>query len=412
MALIVQKYGGSSLTDAEKIKKVAARVIAAKNSGNEIVVVVSAQGDTTDELSLLAHQINEQPAEREMDMLLSTGEQVSAALLTMAIHAEGKDATSFTGTQVGIATDSSHTKAKILKIDAKRIKNELEKGHIVIVAGFQGTDYEGNITTLGRGGSDLTAVSLAAVLNAQRCEIYTDVEGVYTADPRVVPEARKLDVISYDEMLEMASLGARVLHNRSVEMAKRFAIPLHIRHSFSRSPGTLITKEDKSMEDVLVSGVTLSKDEAKVSLRGVPDKPGVAAKLFQAIANANISVDMIIQNVGKEGLSDISFTVAKEELKKAVATTEKISRAIGNCEVSADNNIAKVSIVGIGMGSHSGVATGMFTALAKEGINIQMISTSEIKISCIISKKDGEKAAQAIHAKFKLEKRHPPKADV
>jgi aspartate kinase len=402
MALIVQKYGGSSLADVEKIKKIASRIIATKDSGNEIVVVVSAQGDTTDELIELAHEINEQPAEREMDMLLSTGEQVSAALLTMAIHAQGRDATSFTGTQVGIATDSSHTKAKILKVDAKRIKNKLEKGHIVIVTGFQGADYEGNITTLGRGGSDLTAVSLAAVLNAQCCEICTDVEGVYTADPRVVPEARKLDVISYDEMLEMASLGARVLHNRSVEMAKRFAVPLHVCHSFSLNPGTLITKEDKSMEDVLVSGVTLSEEEAKVSLCGVPDKPGVAAKLFQAIANANISVDMIVQNMGKEGLSDISFTVAKEDIKKAIAVVEKISRQIGDCEVIADDNIAKVSVVGIGMGSHSGVATGMFTALAKEGINIQMISTSEIKISCIISKKNGKKAMRAIHKKFKL----------
>ncbi len=404
MALIVQKYGGSSLTDVEKIKKIAARVIAAKDSGDEIVVVVSARGDTTDKLIKLAHQINEQPAEREMDMLLSTGEQVSAALLTMAIHAQGKDATSFTGTQVGIATDSSHTRAKILKIDAKRVKNKLEKGHIVIVAGFQGIDYEGNITTLGRGGSDLTAVSLAAVLNAQRCEICTDVEGVYTADPRIVPEARKLNVVSYDEMLEMASLGAYVLYDRSVEMAKRFSVPLHIRHSFSRNPGTLIIKEDKSMEDILVRGITLSKEEAKVSFHGVSDKPGVAAKLFQAIASANISVNMIIQNVSKEGLSDISFTVAKGDLKKAIAMARKVSRQIGGCKVSADDGIANVSIVGIGMGRHSGVAAEMFTALAEEGVNIQMISTSEIKISCIVSEKDGKKAARAIHTKFKLGK--------
>lgn len=405
MTLIVQKYGGSSLTNAEKIKKVAARVIATSASGNEMVVIVSAQGDTTDKLVKLARQLNEQPAERELDMLLSTGEQVSAALLTMAIHSQSKEATSFTGTQVGIATDSSHTKAKILKIDAKRIKNKLEEGHIVIVAGFQGTDYEGNITTLGRGGSDLTAVSLAAVLNAQRCEICTDVEGVYTADPRIVQDARKLNIVSYDEMLEMASLGAYVLHDRSVEMAKRFSVPLHIRHSFSDTNGTLIIKEDKSMEGILVRGITLSKEEGKVSFHGVSDEPGVAAKLFQAIANANVSVNMIIQNVSKEGLSDISFTVAKEDLKKAVAMARKVSRQIGGCKVSADDNIANVSIVGIGMGRHSGVAAGMFTALAEAGINIQMISTSEIKISCIVSEKDGKKAVQAIHTKFKLDKK-------
>jgi aspartate kinase len=405
MALIVQKYGGSSLADTEKIKKVAARVIATSAMGDKVVVVVSAQGDTTDELISLAHQINGQPTEREIDMLLSTGEQVSAALLTMAIHAEGKDAISFTGTQVGIATDSSHTKARILKIDAKRIKNKLKEKYIVIVAGFQGTDHEGNITTLGRGGSDLTAVSLAAVLNAERCEIFTDVDGVYTTDPRIVGDARKLDVISYDEMLEMASLGARVMHNRAVEVAKKFAVPLYIRHSFSQDPGTLVIEEDKSMEDVLVRGVTLSKEEAKISIRGVPDKPGMAAKLFQAIANANISVDMIVQNISKEGLSDISFTVAKGELKKAIAMTEKISRAIGNCKVSADDDIAKVSVVGVGMRSHSGIAAKMFAAFAEKKVNIQMISTSEIKISCIVSGKDGEKAARAIHTKFKLGKK-------
>lgn len=402
MPLIVQKYGGSSLTSTKKIKKIAERIIATSANGNEVVAVVSARGDTTDKLIELAHRISKQPPERELDMLLSTGEQVSAALLAMAIHARGKKATSFTGMQVGIVTDSSYTRAKILKIDVKGIKAKLKEKHIAIIAGFQGIDSEGNITTLGRGGSDLTAVSLAAVLGAQRCEIYTDVEGVYTADPRIIRDARKLDIVSYDEMLEMASLGTHVLYDRAVEMAKRFSVPLYIRHSFSEASGTLITGEDRSMEDVLVRGVTLNKEEAKISFHGVFDKPGMAAKLFQAIANGNINVNMIVQNVSKEGLSDISFTVAKESLKKAVAMAREVSRQIGDCKVSVDDNIANVSIVGMGMGKHSGVAAKMFTALADAGINIQMISTSEIKISCIVSKKDGEKAVRAIHAKFKL----------
>ncbi|MCD5397788.1 aspartate kinase [candidate division NPL-UPA2 bacterium] len=405
MALIVQKYGGSSVANPERIKRVAKRIVAAKCRGEKIVVVVSAPGDSTDRLIDMAHRIASEPAEREMDVLVSTGEQVSVALLAIAIQSLGCPAISSTGPQVGIVTDSSHTKARILKIDTNRIKEELRKGKIVIVAGFQGTDINENITTLGRGGSDLTAVALAAALQANCCEIYTDVEGVYTADPHIVSRARKLVSISYDEMLEMASAGAKVLHNRAVEFAKRFNIPIQVRSSFSKGEGTMVTKEQKFMEDVVVRGVTLNTDEAKVSLRGVPDKPGVAAKVFKTVADKGINIDMIIQNIGEEGKSDISFTVIKGDLKKTLAVTRKVAKIIKAKRVDADENIARISIVGVGMRTHSGIAAQMFGALASKKINIEMISTSEIKISCIVDKEQGSQAVRAIHAKFKLGKR-------
>ena len=405
MALIVQKYGGSSVANPERVKKVAKRVVATKRRGEKVVVVVSAPGDSTDRLIDLAHQVTGEPAEREMDVLVSTGEQVSVALLAIAIQSLGYPAISSTGPQVGIVTDSSHTKARILKINTVWIKKELRKGKIVVVAGFQGTDINENITTLGRGGSDLTAVALAAALKANCCEIYTDVEGVYTADPRIVPRVRKLVSISYDEMLEMASAGAKVLHNRAVEFAKRFNIPIQVRSSFSKGRGTMVTKEQKFMEDVVVRGVTLNTDEAKVSLRGVPDKPGVAARVFKTLADGDINIDMIIQNIGEEGKSDISFTVMKGDLKKTLVITEKAVKAIGAKQVDADENIARISIVGVGMRTHSGIAARMFGALASKKINIEMISTSEIKISCIVDKKHGPQAVRAIHAKFGLGKR-------
>ncbi len=402
MALIVQKYGGSSIANPERIKKVAKRIVADRRRGKQLVVVVSALGDTTDRLIKLAHQVTDEPADREIDVLVSTGEQISVSLLAMAIQSLHAQAISFTGPQVGIVTDSSHTRARILSINTKRIKEELKRGGIVIVAGFQGSDVKDNITTLGRGGSDLTAVALAGMLKADCCEIYTDVEGVYTADPKIVPRARKLRALSYDEMLEMASLGAQVLQNRAVEVAKKFNVPIRVRSSFSGGRGTLITREVKSMEKVVVSEVTLNKDEAKVSLRGVPDRPGIAARVFKRIADKDINIDMIIQNVGSRGISDISFTVIKEDLKKTLAVAERVSKDIGARKVNSNEDIAKVSVVGVGMRSHSGIAAQMFAALAAQGINIEMISTSEIKISCIIRKKYAEKAVRAIHAKFGL----------
>ena len=402
VALIVQKYGGSSVANPERIKKVARRIVADRRRGKELVVVVSASGDTTDRLIELAHQVTDKPAEREIDMLVSTGEQISVALLAMAIQSLHSQAISFTGPQVGIVTDSSYTKARILSVNTKRIREELKKGRIVIVAGFQGSDVKDNITTLGRGGSDLTAVALAGMLKANCCEIYTDVEGVYTADPRVVPRARKLRTLSYDEMLEMASLGAQVLQSRAVEVAKKFNVPIRVRSSFMGGKGTLISREVKSMEKVVVSGVTLNKEEAKVSLQGVPDKPGIAARVFKSIADKDINIDMIIQNVGRRGISDISFTVIKEDLKKTLAVAERVAKDIGARGVSSNEDIAKVSVVGVGMRSHSGIAAQMFSALAAQGINIEMISTSEIKISCIIARKCAEKAMRAIHAKFGL----------
>ena len=402
MALLVQKYGGSSVANPERIKRVASRVVAQKKGGEDVVVVVSALGDTTDELIELSRQITETPSEREMDMLISTGEQVTIALLAMAIHRLGYEAISFTGSQVGIITDTTHTKAKILDINTRRIEEELRKGRIVIVAGFQGVTLNQDITTLGRGGSDLTAVALAKALRARMCEIYTDVDGVYTADPRVVKSARKLDRVSYDEMLELASLGAQVMQARSVEVAKKYDIPLHIRSSFSGRPGTLITKEVKAMEHVVVSGVTVSKKEAKVTIRSVPDRPGIAATIFKELANNNINIDMIIQNVSRTGTTDVSFTVPQEDLKKTLEVSRRVARRIRAEQVTHADDIAKISVVGVGMRSHSGIAAKMFTALASKRINIEMISTSEIKISCVIKKRHSDRAVRAIHQAFGL----------
>ena len=400
--LIVQKFGGSSVANPERITRVAQRVVEAKRTGADIVVVVSALGDTTDELLALASQISQNPPERELDMLMATGEQVSVALLAMAIHELGEGAVSFTGAQVGILTDARHTKAKIVDINTQRLVKELAKGRIVIVAGFQGVNLNQDITTLGRGGSDLTAVALAKALGANVCEIFTDVEGVYTADPRIVPNARKLPAISYDEMLEMASLGAQVMQARSIFVAKRFDIPIHVRSSFSLREGTMIQKSVKAMEDIVVSGVTLQKDEAKVTIRDVPDKPGMAAEIFRELAGKGINVDMIVQNVSREGSTDLSFTVVKSDLPATLRLTRSVSHRIGAGEVTTDEGVAKLSIVGIGMRSHSGIAAKMFEAMARERINIEMISTSEIKISCVIRKAHAERAVRAVHRAFGL----------
>ena len=402
--LIVQKFGGSSVANPERIKRVAQRVVETKRTGASVVVVVSALGDTTDELVQLASQVSQDPPERELDMLMSTGEQISVALLAMAIMELKEDAVSFTGAQVGILTDGTHTKAKIISINTQRIRKALAEGKIVIVAGFQGVNVNQEITTLGRGGSDLTAVALAKSLNATSCEIFTDVEGVYTADPRIVPDAQKLSHISYDEMLELASLGAQVMQARSIFVAKRFDVPIHVRSSFSMREGTMITKSVKAMEDIVVSGVTLRKDEAKVTVRDVPDKPGMAARIFEKLAAKDINVDMIVQNVSREGSTDLSFTVGKADLPDTLRVSRSVSREIGSGEVTTDEGVAKISIVGIGMRSHSGVAAKMFEAMARERINIEMISTSEIKISCVIRRNLAERATRVLHKAFGLGK--------
>lgn len=402
MSLIVQKYGGTSMGSIERIKNVARRVAAAKDAGNDVVVVVSAMSGETDRLIKLAADVSTNPDDRELDMLVSTGERVSIALLAMALIDMGHKARSFTGRQVGIITDSAHTKARIEKITAERIKEALEEGIIPIVAGFQGIDEKSDVTTLGRGGSDTTAVALAAALKADMCDIYTDVDGVYTSDPNIVPNARKIDKISYEEMLEMASLGAKVLHSRSVEFAAKYNVPLRVLSSFTNNSGTLVTKEDKDMEQEAVSGVTYDKNASKISLIGVPDKPGIAGRIFGAISDANIIVDMIIQNISQGELTDISFTVPKGDAKKAVDIMKKMTKEIGAADVLLNPDIAKVSIVGVGMRSHSGVAAKMFATLAKEGINIMMISTSEIKISCVIDAKYTELAVRALHDAFEL----------
>ena len=413
--IIVQKYGGTSVADPKRISQVAKRIVSYRRKDYDLVIVVSALGDTTDELLKLAYQISRFPSEREIDMLISTGEQISVALLAMAIHKLRYQAISFTGAQVGIITDSSHTKARIIRINTAKIRRELAQKKIVIIAGFQGVDLSKEITTLGRGGSDLTAVALAKVLKAKSCEIYTDVEGIYTADPRIVPQARKLENISYDEMLEMASLGVQVLQTRCVELAKRFNIPIIVRSSFTPlgsrhlrgqadKGGTMISPEVKSMEKVVVSAVTVNKNETKITIRDVPDKPGVAAKIFKIIAQRGINVDMIVQNISRTGYTDLSFTVVKENLTNTLKTAKKASAQIGGGKVIADRDIARVSIVGVGMKSHSGIAAGVFEALAENKINIEMISTSEISISCVIRKKFAQKAVRAIHKKFKLEK--------
>lgn len=404
MSLIVQKYGGSSVANVEKIQNVARRVVKTRKQGHHVVVVVSALGDTTDDLIELAGEITKSPSSREMDMLLATGEQVSVALLALAIHELGEKAVSFTGPQVGIITDQFHSKARILDINGERIHRALETGNIAVVAGFQGQTPAGEITTLGRGGSDLTAVALAQALKAKHCEIYTDVDGIYTADPRIVPDARKIDVISYDEILELAALGAKVMHSRSIEVGKKFGVPIYVRHSQREGEGTLITKETKKMEDILVSGVALAEDEAKVTIFQVPDVPGVAARIFARLAKANINIDMIIQNKTKTKATDLSFTVFENELHRALPQVKAVASEVGAKEVACDENIAKVSVVGVGMKAHSGIASRMFSALAKKKINIQMISTSEIKISCVIDGHRGKEALRAIHDEFELGK--------
>ena len=402
MALIVQKYGGTSVANTDRIKEVAQRVVTYKHQ-YDIVVVVSALGDTTDELIELANNINDNPPEREMDMLMSTGEQISCALMAIAIKALGYDAISFTGAQVGIKTDRSHTKARIRTIEGKRTKKALAEGKIVIIAGYQGVTHNNDITTLGRGGSDLTAVALAKALNADVCEIYTDVAGIYTTDPRIVKEAKKLKTITFDEMLEMASLGAQVMQARSIEVAKRFNIPIHVRSSFSKEEGTMIVKDDDKLEDISVRGITCNKSEAKITICQVPDQPGVAAKIFTEISKIGVSVDTIVQNVSHTRHTDISFTVPKVDLTKAFATAKKIAQKIKAGEVLEDRNIARISIIGSGMRSHTGIAAKMFQTLAENKVNIEMITTSEISISCIINQDLSDKAVKALHKEFNLE---------
>ncbi|MBE3605832.1 aspartate kinase [Campylobacter sp. RM13119] len=398
--LIVQKFGGTSVGTLERIEAVANRVIETKNAGADVVVVVSAMSGVTNQLVEYGEHFSKHPDGVAMDMLLSSGEQVTTAILSIALNAKGYEAVGLTGAMAGIITDDIHTKARIEKIDTKRIKKELNSGKIVVVAGFQGIDEHGNITTLGRGGSDLSAVALAGALKADLCEIFTDVDGVYTTDPRIEKKARKLEKISYDEMLELASAGAKVLQNRSVEMAKKLNVKLVTRSSFNHNEGTLITQED-SMEAVLVSGIALDKNQARVTLRGVVDKPGIAAEIFTALANENINVDMIIQNVGLDGTTNLGFTVPQNELEIAKETMQKLNAAK---HVEYDDAIVKVSIVGVGMKSHSGVACLAFETLAKEGINIQMISTSEIKISLVVDQKYGELAVRVLHEAYKLDK--------
>lgn len=403
--LVIQKYGGTSVGSIERIKAVAERVTRTKRSGHDVVVIVSAMSGETDKLISLAHQVSPNPDGREMDLLLSSGERVSAALTAMAIKNLGFPAISLTGRQVGIITDTSHTSAKIERITGESVKKALGKGLIPVIAGFQGITPSSEVTTLGRGGSDLTAVAIAAALRADICEIYTDVEGVYTTDPNIVPDAKKLDKISYDEMLELASLGAKVLQTRSVEFAKKYDVPVVVRSSFTDNPGTLVVKEDRDMEKVVVSGVAYDKNQSKITVTAVPDKPGVAARLFQKIADANIVVDMIVQNVSSDGKqADISFTVPKADSKKALQITQDIISSLGGKEVKLREDIAKISIVGVGMRTHSGVAATMFGALAQHRINILMISTSEIKVSCIIDSKYTELAVRVLHDAFHLGK--------
>jgi aspartate kinase len=402
MALIVQKYGGTSVGDVERIKNVARRVSHARAAGHEVVVVVSAMAGETDRLIGLAQKVADRPNERELDVILATGEQVSIGLLSLALHGLGQRARSFTGGQVRIQTDDVHTKARIVSIDSERVRQALGEGEIAIVAGFQGVSAEDEITTLGRGGSDLTAVAMAAALQADVCEIYTDVDGVYTTDPNIVPEARKLDRISYDEMLELASLGAKVLQTRSVEYAKNYLVPVHVRSSFNENPGTMVVKEDAAMEKVVVSGIAYNKQEAKITITRVADRPGIAAMLFGRVAEANIVVDMIVQNISQDGSTDISFTVPKTDYARTLDIVRTVVREIGADKVIGDEKIAKVSIVGVGMRTHSGVAAKMFETLGREKINIMMISTSEIKVSCVIEAKYAELAVRVLHEAFGL----------
>jgi aspartate kinase len=403
MSLIVQKFGGTSVADAQKILAAARKAIRAQQEGNQVVMVVSAMGHTTDELLDLANQVNERPPAREMDMLLSTGEQVSVALVAMAVHSLGHNAISLTGGQIGIRTDSTHTKARIRSVSTDRMRKLLEAGNIVIAAGFQGIDEDLNITTLGRGGSDTTAVALAAVLQADACEIYTDVDGVYTTDPRVVPEARRMSQISYDEMLELASLGAGVMHNRAVEFGKKFNVPIHVRSSFSDVLGTMIVNEPEA-PNVAVSGCAMTKNEARITLVGVPDRPGSSLAIFSRLAKRLVSVDMVVQNIGEDGRADISFTVPQDELRVTLEAVQESADELGIERITHDDQAAKVSVVGLGMARQTGVADRMFRALAEAGINIQMITTSEIKISVLVRRDEALAALRAVHAAFELER--------
>ena len=404
MALVVQKYGGSSVADGELIKSVARRVAKAKDEGNQVVVVVSAMGDTTDELIKLAHQVSEQPGERELDVLLSTGEVISSTLLAMALEDLGYEAVSLSGAQAGIQTDSSYSRARILRVDPKRVVNELNKDNIVIIAGFQGVTADMNVTTLGRGGSDTTAVALAIALNAKMCQIYTDVEGVYAADPRLVPEAGKLKEVGYEEMLEMASYGAKVMHPRAVELAELYNIPILVASSFSDSPGTIICKEASMEVRNKVRGIAHDTNVAKITVVGVPDHPGIAAAIFEPLTRANISVDTIVQNASVENITDLTFTVARNDLIKAMSIVEPVIKSVGAKRCVTDSTLAKVSIVGTGMQNTPGYAARMFRTLFEESINIQLITTSEIRITCIISEDRVKDATQALHRAFELEK--------
>ena len=405
MALIVQKYGGTSVGSVERIEAVAKKVIAFKNAGNDVVVVVSAMSGETNRLLALANAITTRPSPRELDVLLATGEQTTIALLSMALEKQGCPARSYTGTQVEIRTDSAHNKARITDINDRSIRQHLAAGKVVVVAGFQGVDDDGNITTLGRGGSDTTAVALAAALKADECQIFTDVDGVYTTDPRVVPEARRLERITFEEMLEMASLGSKVLQIRSVEFAGKYNVPLRVLSSFEEGGGTLITYEEEGMEQALISGIAFNRDEAKLTVLGVPDHPGVAYQLLGPIANANIEVDMIVQNVSPDrNATDFTFTVHRNDYDKALEILSQTARELGAREVSGDNKIVKISIVGVGMRSHAGIASTMFETLSKEGINIRMISTSEIKISVVVDEKYLELGVRALHDAFGLSK--------
>jgi len=403
MALIVQKYGGSSVGTIDKIKDVADRVLEYYEQGNRVVVVLSAMANQTDELIQLAHELTDDPDPRELDVLMSTGEQVSVALFAMVIKSKGFDACSLLGFQVGIHTDRLYGKARISEIETSRILKELDKGRIVAVAGFQGLDERDNITTLGRGGSDTTAVAIAAALKADVCEIFTDVDGVYTTDPAVCPKARKMDFISYEEMLEMASMGARVLEIRSVEFAKKFDVPIHVRSTFTKERGTMVIAETKDMEKVLVSGVAYNKDEARITITKVPDTPGIAAQIFEPVFKSGIVVDMIVQNTSEEGITDLTFTVLKSDFYNTMKLVSEVAETIGAERVLGDEHIAKISIIGVGMRTHAGVAQKMFKTLASENINIMMISTSEIKISCVIEEKYTELAVRELHKSFGLD---------
>jgi len=404
MALIVQKYGGTSVADTERINAVADRVARMRAAGDLMVVVVSAMSGETDRLLKLATEVDDNPLARELDVLLATGEQETAALLSMALHQRNCDARSYMGHQVHILTDNIHGKARIRGIDGDRVRKDLDRGRVVVIAGFQGVDEEGNITTLGRGGSDTTAVAMSAALKADECQIYTDVDGIYTADPRIVPEARRLDRVTVEEMLELASLGAKILQTRSVQFAGKYKVPLRVLSSFEVGPGTLISYEENEMEEAVISGIAFARDEAKLTILGVPDQPGVAYKLFDNIAAASIEVDMIVQNVGADGLTDVTFTVQRADYAKATNILKKVAEELSAREVEGDDKIVKISVIGVGMRSHAGIASTMFQALAQEGINIQMISTSEIKISVVVDEKYLELGVRALHTAFGLEK--------